>query len=192
MRTVCLLAVFAFALTACGDAGKSSAPVAEKTPAPVVTTTADSTAAAAALHRFFAWYNTNQEALGKFDITNDTGKHLQLNEKALAQYLAELKKSGVVSDEFVADETKFYQTCAKLWQTENIDDVPSGMGQDRMYCAQDYMGDYALAPVKVTVSGDRALASLMPVEDIKINFDLKKENGQWLLAKIKCDCGVAY
>lgn len=192
MKTVCLFAALVFALMACGDASTSSAPIAEKTPATVVSTTVDSTAAAAALHRFFAWYNTNQETLNKYAITNDKGKHLQLDEKQLAAYLAEFKKSGVVSDEFVADETKFYQACAKLWQNENIDDVPSGMDADRMYCAQDYVGDYATAPVKVVVNGDRATATLMPGEDMKVDFELKKENGQWLLAKTKCDCGVAY
>ena len=97
-----------------------------------------------------------------------------------------------MSDEFVTDETKFYKACAKVWQTEQEDDVSSGLDADRYFCAQDEVEAYNTKPVVSTINGDRAQASLMVAVESPIKFEMKKENGKWLLAKVDCNMGVKY
>ena len=155
----------------------------------------DSSAIADALHGFFTWYDANEERVGKIDYINDKGKHLTLDEKKLQVYLAELKKSGFVSDEFIADEIKFYQACAKAWQHETTDEVNTGLDADRYHCAQDFVAPYNTAVVTSIIKGDRAHATLTLSEGgskTDIEFEMKKENDHWLLAKIGCDMGVKY
>ena len=155
----------------------------------------DSTAIADVLHGFFTWFDANQERIGKINYINDKGKHLKLDEKLLQDYLAEVKKSGFVCDEFVADEMKFYQTCSKAWQTEDKGDVPTGLDADRYHCAQDFIAPYNTGAVTSTITGDRAKAILtLTYGDSKsdFKFDMKKEGNKWFLAKIDCDLGVKY
>ncbi len=130
-----------------------------------------------------------------FDITDDTGKHLKINEKALKAYLGEFQKSGFVTESFIAGEFDFYQKCAKLWQNEDIGDVPSGMDADKMLCAQD--GDIQMwtkSPVRVVKINDiQAKATLYASDaggDFERHFELTKENGKWLLSKVECDMGI--
>ena len=157
--------------------------------------TNDSTAITETLHGFFSWYEANEERISKIDYINDKGKHLTLDEKQLQAYLAEVKKSGFVSDEFVADEIKFYQACAKAWQHETTDEVNTGLDADRYHCAQDFVAPYNTGLVTSKINGDRAHAVLTLSDGagkIDIEFEMKKENEHWLLAKLGCDMGVKY
>ena len=190
-----LTLVVAFFLVACNnkDAAKSAASAETKTA--VANTSADSLAIAEALHGFFTWYDANETRLGKIEYVNDKGKHLVLDEKQLMLYHAEIKKSGFVSDDFIADEKKFYQACSKAWANERKDEVPTGLDANRYHCAQDFMAPYNTGVVTSTINGDRADAVLTlsagtAKSDFK--FEMKKENGKWLLAKINCDLGVKY
>ena len=172
---------------------KSSASAETKTA--VVNTTADSLAIAEALHGFFTWYDANETRLGKIEYVNDKGKHLVLDEKQLMLYHAEVKKSGFVSDDFIADEKKFYQACSKAWAKERKDEVPTGLEADRYHCAQDFVAPYNTGAVTSIINGDHAdvvltLSAGGSKSDFK--FEMKKENGKWLLSKIGCDMGVKY
>jgi Protein of unknown function (DUF3828) len=148
------------------------------------------------LHRFFKWYTAQEVRLGKINYVNEKGKHLALDEKELKRYLAELKKSGFVSDELLANETKFLRACAKVWQTESKDEVPTGLGADRFLCAQDFVAPYETGAVTSTVNGDKAAATLTLTgemgEKSAFQFDMVKVNGKWLLAKLGCNSGVDY
>lgn len=189
MKNLSILGIVLTLAAACGQ----KAPDTAKSATPAVN--ADSAGVATALHGFFTWYRDAEISLAnKMDFVDASGDHPRLDEAKLAAYLAEFKKSGFVSDEFIADETKFYRACAKLWANEHPDDVPSGMDASRYYCAQETLGDYTTAPVKVTLNGDRAKARLevLKEDNFILDFDLKKENGRWLLAKVGCDMGVPY
>lgn len=189
-----LISIF---LTACQNnetPKTATAPETKAAPAPAAN--ADSIAIADAVHGFFTWYDANSERLGKIQFVNDKGKHLTLDEKQFAVYLEEVRKSGFVSETFLTNETKFYHTCAKIWQTEAKDEVPTGLDADRFLCAQDFIAPYNTGKVTSDISGDGALATLTLTgsqnEQSIFTFDLKKENGKWLLAKLGCDMGVKY
>ena len=188
-----LVATLFFAACNNKDAAKSAASAETKTV--VANTTADSLAIADALHGFFTWFDANETRLEKIEYVNDKGKHLVLDEKQLMLYHAEVKKSGFVSDDFIADEKKFYQACSKAWANERKDEVPTGLDANRYHCAQDFMAPYNTGAVTSTINGDHADAVLTlsagtAKSDFK--FEMKKENGKWLLSKINCDLGVKY
>ena len=188
------LAVTLF-FAACNNKEVKKSSASAETNTAVVNTTAESLAIAEALHGFFTWYDANETRLGKIEYVNDKGKHLVLDEKQLMLYHAEVKKSGFVSDDFIADEKKFYQACSKAWANERKDEVPTGLDANRYHCAQDFMAPYNIGVVTSIINGDRADAVLtLSAGNAKsdFKFEMKKENGKWLLSKIGCDMGVKY
>ena len=188
LSTLC--ALFLFAACKNNETTKAATPITTQKGLP-----ADSTAIGDALRGFYTWYDKNAERIGNINYINDKGKHLILDEKQLQIYLTELKSSGFVSDELLADETKFYQACAKEWQTEAKGDVPTGLEADRLLCAQDYVAPYNTGTVTSVINGNRAKATLtLSGEGGKSDFkyEMVKEGDRWLLAKLDCDMGVKY
>jgi hypothetical protein len=175
-------------LAACGPS-TSEKPAAEAVQA-------DSAAVATSLRGFFEWYAANETRLAQFSFTDTTGPHLKLAPAQLQAYLAEIKQSGFVSNELVENETKFYQACERAWANEEKGDVPAGLDADRFYCAQDYLAPYHTGQVRARIMGDRAMATLTLGDGAggsrDFGYELRKENGKWLLAKLGCDSGVSY
>ena len=190
MKHLFFLAVCFLILTNCTDKTKAAT---EKMPPSVSN---DSTEIAATIHGFFMWYDAMQrDTTHPFDITDDSGKHLKINEPALKKYLGEFMKSGFVTESFIVGEFDFYKKCEKLWQNEEIGDVPSGMDADKMLCAQD--GDIAMwtkSPVRVVKKDDTHAKATLYAKDENGEFErfyeLTKENGKWLLSKVECDLGI--
>lgn len=205
MKQLLLFALSLLFAGACGDAGKPAAN-AEPAAAPIenadatnvagTASAADSAAIAEALHAFFGWYNANQERLSnRFDFIDTGGKRARLKEAQLTSYANEFKASNVVSQEFVENELKFYRAAEKMWQTEDPEEVLSGVDADKYYCAQDWdAAEFTTAPVRATIKGDRATVALLLDPNGnnggERDFELKKENGRWLLTKTRCDMGV--
>lgn len=156
----------------------------------------DSIAIINTLHDFFTWYDANIERLGKIKFVTDSAEHLTLNQNNLKIYLNEIKNSGFVSDLLLEDQVKFYSACAKIWKTQKKSEIPEGLQSDRFYCAQDYIAPYNTGKVKATVIEDKANATLSlsgkQNETKDLMFELKKENGRWLLSKTGCNFGIAY
>ncbi len=185
-----------FCLNACknNEAGKNTVTSEIKSP---TSNASDSLGITESLHGFYTWYDANEEKLAKIDFIEDDKKGGSvLNEKKLQKYLAEVKKSGFVSDELIADETKFYHACAKIWVKEQPFEVHTGLESDRFLCAQDYIAPYNTGIVKSIINGDRAHATLTLKDGMNssndFNYEMKKENGKWLIAKLDCDSGVKY
>ncbi len=156
----------------------------------------DSTEIAATIHGFYTWYDAMQRDTTKpFDFTDNSGKHFKINEKALKAYLGEFQKSGFVTESFIAGELEYYQKCAKLWQNEAVDDVPSGMDADKIFCAQDWDIDmWTKSPVRIVKTDDTHVKATLYANDangdFERHFELTKENGKWLLSKVECDMGI--
>jgi hypothetical protein len=185
MKYILIFSILFLEMAACQNTGESAAASKEgiKT---------DSLAIADALHGFFKWYEDNNERLGTIRFVDNTGVHLKLDEAKLDEYLAEFEKSGFVSNGFIEDEKKFYRTCSAFWATEPIDEVPTGLGADRYYCAQDFVAPYSTGAGTSMVQGDRADAVLALDETSKFNFGMVRKNGRWLLDKTGCNMGVQY
>lgn len=197
MKQLLVIGILALLFAACGGKGESPA----KTVAPpVATVNADSAAISEALRGFFKWYTANQEAILAIDVVDGSGKVAKISEPGLQQYLALFQKSGFVSSTFLENETKFYRACAKVWaeNKEDPEELLSGMDADRFLCSQeediDDLGNSAVVSAKIT--GDQAAAQIVAGKngalESPLKFDLKKENGRWLLAKVGCDVGIVY
>lgn len=167
----------------------TSTPVVEKN------MVSDSAAIADVIHGFYKFYSTFENDTTQYNFIDDSGKFLKLDETKLKLYLEKYAKTGLVSEEFLTNVRDFYMKCGKLWVTEEKGDVPSGMDADIMYCAQD--GDFpefTTAPVMSVIKGDRATAKMVFKPNggngESRNYELKKENGKWLMAKVECDTGI--
>lgn len=156
----------------------------------------DSVAIKNTIHAFFTWYDANFERLGKIKFVTDSATHLSLNENNLQIYLAEIKKSGFVSDELIEDETRFYKACAEIWKKQKKTEIPEGLQSDRFYCAHDYIAPYNTGNVLSTINDEKASAVLSLTgkknEKNDFRFELKKENGKWLLSKLGCNFGIVH
>jgi hypothetical protein len=156
----------------------------------------DSIAITITLHDFFNWYDANFERLGKIKFVSDSAEHLTLNENNLKAYLNEIKNSGFVSDLLLENELKFYGACGKIWKTQKKSEIPQGLQADRFYCAQDYIAPYSTGKVTAIIIQDKANATLSvngKLNETKdLLFELKKENGKWLLSKTGCNFGIVY
>jgi hypothetical protein len=189
MKNYILLFFSTFIIFSCQETGKKDPEAAARA--------ADSTAIAATIHGFYQWYDHNIKDRSKdVDFTKVSGKHLVLDFPLLEKYLSNIKSSGFVSDDFLENDRTYYRACEKIWKTEEYEDAPqTGMDADKYFCAQDYELDYWVkSPVRVTIGDtDVATATLYGqyVGDLKeMNFELKKENGKWLLTNIECDMGI--
>jgi hypothetical protein len=189
MKFFLLTALALGALTACYQRPASSTAAAPPPPS-------DSAAIADAIHGFYRWYGMfSQDSTHSIDFTDDRGDHLALNQTKLEHYYGFFKKSGFVSDEFIAGEYAFYKQCSLLWQQEPIDEVSSCMDADKYFCAQDWeLSFWTTAPIRFRPTGkNRVLATLYGTSfdsPIERTIALKKENGRWLITTIECDMGL--
>lgn len=189
-KTILFILPF-FLFVACTEVPKNAPATASTT-----TTTpalSDSAAIADVIHGFYKWYDRfSQDSTKSFNFTNDKGKHLTLDMPKLEKYLAEFKATGFISAEFVENDIAFYKKCEKIWQTEEKDGIPTGMDADKYFCAQDWEIDFwTKSPVRIKPLGtDKVAATMYGTEGggkKEHNFELKKENGKWLLSKIECE-----
>jgi NlpE N-terminal domain/Protein of unknown function (DUF3828) len=157
----------------------------------------DSTEIANTIHGFYKWYDAYvHDSTKEVDFVKVMDGHYALDLPLLEKYLANIKSSGFVSSELLDKDMAFYKTCEKLWQNEEADGPPIGMDADKYFCAQDWdINFWTQAPVRIKSMGDDKMAASLhgtqggsPHEQ---NFELKKENGKWLLADIACDMGLS-
>jgi len=188
MKNIALFAMLTLLVWACASGDKKAQ--SEKAVAPAAN--ADSIGMADALHTFFKWYGeTGQQLITKINFVNTTAKHPTIDLSILARYLGEFSRSGVVSIEFIQNETIFYRACSRAWEDENSGEVLTGFDADRYYCQQD--GDpkeFLTAGINYKMDGEYALVQLMldpngPNGGPR-DFEMRKENGKWVLSKNGC------
>ena len=174
---------------ACAGGGRKAE--VSKTAVPAVNL--DSVAMAETVHAFYKWYGESGEQLiTRINFVNTAGKNPTLDLAVLAKYLGEFSKSGAICTEFIQNETIFYRACALAWANENSDEGMTGFDIDRYYCQQDgEVREFQTAGITSQITGDRATVQLMldpkgPNGGPR-NFEMKKENGKWLLSKNGCE-----
>ncbi len=189
MKKLILLCTVLFVLVSCQEETKNKSETA-------TTVTTDSAAIASVIHGFYQWYDPFvNDRKNDIDFIKVVGKHNTLDLPLFEKYLASIKASGFVSSEFLDKETAYYQACAKLWQKEEVGDIPSGMDANKYFCAQDWdLPFWTTSPIRISPNGDnRVKATLYGTHgdgSREQNFELKKEDNKWLLTKIECDMGI--
>jgi hypothetical protein len=191
MKNLVFIALPFFLFFACTEAPKNTTVV--ETSKTVVS---DSASIANTIHSFYKWYNVfSMDTTKRVDFADQSGKYIRLDEPKMKKYFSYFQETGFVSTAFIENEFAFYRKCGEFWKTEEVGDVPTGMDADKYYCAQDWETEFwTNSPVRIKmVSPDSVFATLFSRDkndQLERNFELKKENGKWLLAKIECDMGV--
>ncbi len=145
------------------------------------------------IHGFYTWYSEFQEDEKKNIVfTKSKAGHLLLDMPKLEQYFSNIKASGFISDELINNEIAALKQCEKLWKNESSDEPPSCLDYDRFFCAQDWdLAFWTKAPVGAEGLGtNKVTATMSSGEGESLQeqkFDLRKENGKWLIAKIYCE-----
>lgn len=144
------------------------------------------------IHNFYKWYEGSMETVSGFEYVKG-GKSSTLVQEQLDAYYALLLKSGFISQEYIDDDRDFLKNLeATAWKNENVNEEPlTGLDYDRFFCAQDWEINYwTTSPVSaVDLSKDRVQATMTGTEGgspREQKFELKKENGKWLIVKIIC------
>jgi len=189
MKKLVIFFLSTFFLSSCQEGTK-------KTPEPTAVAS-DSSAIADMIHGFYQWYDPYvRDEAKSIDFVTIVNNHYALDQPLLEKYLANINASGFVSSEFLDNEMAFYKACEKLWLNEEAEGPPNGMDANRYFCAQDWDLDFwTKSPVRIKSIGDDKVAAILygdmgggPLEH---NFELKKENGKWLLSKIECYMGIS-
>jgi hypothetical protein len=153
----------------------------------------DTLAVAQTIHDFYKWYETADEQLGRFEIVDKSGKFAKLNQKELNEYLAEFKKTGLVSEEFLQGHENRYKTYESAWKSENKDEILTGMDADELVCGQDWDEQlFMTSPVRIDSRNDKRVQATMlfPAsagQGEQRHYELVLEGKRWRIAKIICD-----
>lgn len=147
------------------------------------------------IHNFYKWYGTAQAAID-INYLNLEGKYPKLDNANVDAYYELIAASGFISNEYVESEKAYLKKCEAAWEKEKYEDGPlPGLDADRFFCAQDWdLNFWTMSPVTAEGLGtDRVKATMSGTEGgspQERKFELKKENGKWLITKIECDMGI--
>lgn len=189
MKALVYFVLLVLVLGACAGGSKNV----DNSKSKVAVVNADSLGMVEALHTFFKWYEESGQTLyPKINFVNTSAKHPTIDLSILARYLGEFSKSGAICTEFIQNETIFYRACSLAWENENSNETITGFDMDRYYCAQDSEPkEFQTAGISYQIEGDRANVELKldpngPNGGPR-NFEMKKENGKWLISKNGCE-----
>ena len=192
MKKSIFLCLLLMSFWGCNDSSKNT----EQTP----TTTADAAdkgraidAADLALitdvvHNFYKYYDVfQQDDKRTINYLNTGGKVAKLDMPKLANYHAEMMKSGLISKAYIDNDMAYLKGLEAEWKknNENGSDGPlSGFDADRVFCGQDWdIKTYTTGAIKAETLGANQVKATIEASKI----ELVKENDKWLITKIVCE-----
>ncbi|MFL9483164.1 hypothetical protein ACI6Q2_10345 [Chitinophagaceae bacterium LWZ2-11] len=150
---------------------------------------------------FLKWYRDNLDTLykiktiagGPADNSDDkTAKNYFVDFKEVDKYLSTFKKTGFVSDKFIAGEHKAFIEADRGFKKNPANDgPPNGFDYDHILLTQeDYTKDLAnLDNIPFTAhqstSNTAEVTFSLPNCGMKYKYLLSKENSDWLIDEIK-------
>lgn len=164
----------------------------------------DSADIRAVITSFYNWYNTNYTKLMKYDLYSGTKKEDQppykINWSEVEKYQQFIKDSiPQLGAEFLVNQKHFFEQCDSAFKKDVDEELPYGFDYDWYTNSQEdpqYLLDGINKSGKwiITVKGDVATVEIGAPEDknyvsgsLLMQFDMKKENGKWTIAKIGND-----
>jgi len=164
----------------------------------------DSAAIRAVIVDFYNWYNSNYKKLMSFDLYSSLKKNnaapYKLNWEEVKRYQAFVADSiPQLGDEFLKNQKEMFTKADSAFKVDVKDDVPVYFDYD-WYTNSQEDPSYLLDGIKksgkwiVSVKGDEASVEIGAPEDknyvsgsLLLYVGMKKENGQWTIAKIGND-----
>ena len=159
---------------------------------PSTTANADPEAIAQTVHQFYGWYDKFVMDSTKQHLYVDlSGKYAVLDSAKLEKYYNQLRESQLLSEEYFANDRAYLEACEPIWKQDGLEGPLAGLDFDRVFVGQDRDSKYMITtPLLVEMDGaERAKAVYADTSAAAANnpkFELKKENGKWLISKIDC------
>ncbi|MCY7309755.1 MAG: hypothetical protein LH619_03165 [Chitinophagaceae bacterium] len=164
--------------------------------------TKDSTAIRTVIMNFYNWYNTNFAKFQEYDLYSGIKKKdmppYKINWDQVTKYQDFIRTSAPqLGEEFLSNQKKFFQQCDSAFKTDTQDELPYGFDYD-WYTNTQEDPQYTLDEMNkakqwiINVNGDNATTEVKGTFDDNgkqtemtvIKLALKKESGQWKIAKI--------
>lgn len=186
-----LVVLFTICFVACNTSGSN------ETKTDSLEVSNDDTAAAESpdkvVIKFLEWYRDNEERLAKIELVfgmQDTTKPYSVNVEGTKTYLAELKKSGFVSDRFLEDlRLQFVKSDDYMKKNPGNDGPPFGFDADLIMQAQDFSDVWQNLSkaelVNQKIEGTNAKLRFKFTEYYKTNYYLSKVGNKWLINRIE-------
>lgn len=150
---------------------------------------------------FMKWYIQNMNMLYKFKTIdggpanakeNEEAENYFVNFREVENYLAELKKSGFLSDIFIQREKQTFIDGEKYFK-ENLenDAPPFGFDYDHFFLTQEAFEedlpniDKAKYIIKQSDKFNSEVEFYLPICNINYKYTLKMKNSKWLIEKIE-------
>lgn len=144
---------------------------------------------------FLRWYRASSQQLKKIEMVTrssnpDSANYYVLNDVAAEQYLDELKKSGFVSDKYIAKWRAYFKKCSgDLKKTPQTERPVKGLDFDFVMLSRDSEDDLVRIE-KSTVefqhiaNNEGSITVGLPTAG-RLKYWIAKQDGKWLIDDIK-------
>ena len=150
---------------------------------------------------FLEWYKNNRQRLVDINLihnstpSEDTTKLYAVNFEGTEHYLAELKKSGFVSDKYIESWRDYFNNAEQNFKDNpQYDGPPDYFDYDFVMLSQDFMGELEeLNKTNISkeqIDTNTALVVLtFKVSLMKLNYKLSLIEGKWQIDDIENTSG---
>jgi hypothetical protein len=193
--TICLW----FALAACSSTDKTNMPALGNSFAVNAVPPSDQAfnkQPAASLFNFLTWYRAHSSELKKIEIVThsthpDSAKYYVVNEEGTEKYLDELKKSGFVSDKYIARWRAYFNKCSEELRKTPQTELPlKGLDFDFVMLSKDCDEDLkrieksTVDHQKIANDEGSVTVGLPTVGRLRYWIE-KQDDGKWAIVDIK-------
>lgn len=145
---------------------------------------------------FIKWYDNNMSSLNRIELVNnnsdtiyDSTSLYRINFTNTELFLAEIKKSGFVSDAYLDFMRNYFKDCEENFiKTQQYDGPPEGFDFDLIMWSQEY--DEDLKNIDKSTVGAATISPQKANIEIKfplggsLKYDLSLYNDKWMIDKI--------
>ena len=203
MKQFILILFAATCLFACNNSKQETAQ--KQQPAGITAAdTGDSVIIRSVILDFYTWYTGNYDKMMGYQLYSGTRKKDQppykINWDEVKRYQAFIKDSiPQLGQDFLDNQMKMFRQCDSAFKVDLADEIPYGFDYD-WYTNNQEEPSYLLTGIRssgkwiISIKGDEASVEIGAPEDknyisgsLLLFVGLKKENGQWKIAKIGND-----
>jgi len=192
--TICIW----FALAACSSADKTNMPNIGNSFAVDAIPPADEAfnkQPAASILNFLRWYRAHSSELKKIEIVThsmnpDSAKYYVVNAAGTEQYLDELKKSGFVSDKYIARWRAYFNMVnEKLKKAPQTEAPINGLDFDLVMLSKDWQEDLKRIEKSTVdhqkIANDEGSITVGLPTVGRLKYWIEKQDGKWMIVDIK-------
>jgi hypothetical protein len=143
---------------------------------------------------FFKWYRSNVGRLKKIELVTKTatesGNVYAVNFTGTETYLAEMQKSGFVSEEYIDHWREYFKKCDEaLKKTPQAEGPVKGLDIDLVMLAKDYDEDLAKIEQSTvdaeSIANDQGTVTLALPTVGRLKVKIAKQDSKWMISDIK-------